>query len=109
MSSPAQSIPTLKTTCQIIPRPDFRLSVFDWIPQYQIQAFPVRRSQNTVVYINTQCSAVVAYVLGPDWREQLNGRDGVRYSGITSDWKEDDEEEISMRIIQAGGAVLDTT
>jgi hypothetical protein len=104
-----QTIPTYEVTCQTFPRPNFRLSVFSHIPQYQIQAFPACRPQKTVVYIDTESPAVVAYVLGSDWREQLNGRDDLRYNGTTLEWKESDEEEIAMRIIRAGGTVLDTT
>jgi hypothetical protein len=41
--------------------------------------------------------------------QQLGGRNEMSYNGTNDKWSEQDEENLSTRIIQAGGAVLDTT
>jgi hypothetical protein len=108
MSLLAQPTPTLDVSCKYPdPPPPFRLYALDFIPQYQIQAFPAFRPQNTVVYISTKSQAIVNYTLGPDWKERLGGRTVLRYNGTNEVWDEEDEERLSMRIIQAGGALLD--
>jgi hypothetical protein len=109
MSSLAHPTPTLEVSCRTYYHPPSRLHVLGYIPQYHIQAFPASRPQNTVVYISTKSPAIVNYTLGPSWREQLGGRTVLDYNGTNSDWGEEDEEKLSMRIIRAGGAVLDTT
>lgn len=62
-----------------------------------------------MVYITTRSPAVVTYVLGLDWKQQLNGSYYLLHNATASNWTEIEEEELSMRILRAGGAVLDTT
>ena len=46
--------------------------------------------------------------MGSEWRRQLNGDEHLEHNSTKSECMEADEEELSMRIMNAGGAVLDT-
>lgn len=100
---------TLHISCSTDYFPPHRLVPPRSIPQYQIEAFPALTPPNTLVHINTRSLAMVTYVLGPHWKQDVNTVGNSVYSGTGSGWSETDEEGLSMRIIQAGWTVLDTT
>ncbi|OAL02902.1 hypothetical protein IQ06DRAFT_292184 [Phaeosphaeriaceae sp. SRC1lsM3a] len=109
MTAIAQPMATLEVSCQVLESPPTRLFVQKDVPQYHVQAFPACRPNKTVAYVGTRSPAIVAYIMGSDWRTLLDADNIVDYGGIDDNWTEDDEEKLAMRIIQAGGTVLDTT
>jgi hypothetical protein len=109
MSSLSALTEGLQITCQPNYTPPFRLFARNNSLQYQVQAFPTCRRKSTVVHISTKCPALVTYVLGTQWAQQLDGDQYLHYSGVSPTWSEADEEDIAMRILRVGGAVLDTS
>ncbi|KAF2028344.1 hypothetical protein EK21DRAFT_90762 [Setomelanomma holmii] len=96
--------PTFLPARLIAPHPSY-------VPRYQTQAFPTCRPKNSVAYIETRSPAVVSYVLGRDWRTQLYSKSSgvLHYNGTNIEWSEQVAEDFAMRILRAGGAVVDTT
>lgn len=105
----AQLMDTLEISCHVETPLPLRLLVEQHVTQYHIQAFPACRPTNTVVYVGTRSSAIAAHVLGSDWRTLLADTFVAKYRGTGDNWSEEDEQKLAMRIIQAGGTVLDTT
>lgn len=71
---------------------------------YHVSAYPTGRDPQTKVYLKTIIPAMVTYILGPDWEKQLGAKhtiDGVEESGT------EDEVALGLRILQAGGSVVD--
>lgn len=89
--------------------PPLRRFARDSLFRYQVQAFPTSKRKHTVVYITTSCHALVTFILGAQWAPQLDVDQYLNYTGINSTWSDADEENIAMRILRVGGAVLDTT
>ncbi|KAF2183122.1 hypothetical protein K469DRAFT_751705 [Zopfia rhizophila CBS 207.26] len=82
-----------------------KLEVFgEYYKTYCIWAYPKLRKPHTEIYIRTT-PALVSYVLGDDWETRL-GTDSHIYDDKTT-WTEADEIALAMRILKAGGAVLD--
>jgi hypothetical protein len=72
---------------------------------YQLYAYPKPRPQDSIVQLKTQILAVVTYVLGSTWREDLHGRQMLPVPQV--DWTEDDEHDIALRLLRSGGAIMD--
>jgi hypothetical protein len=73
----------------------------------QLYAYPAQRPASTLVQLQTGIIAIVEYVLGPTWREQLSELGRIRVP--QSNWTNDDETAVALRVLRGGGAILDNT
>ncbi|KAF1996616.1 hypothetical protein P154DRAFT_525456 [Amniculicola lignicola CBS 123094] len=127
--------PNLETSCDPnLPYPPLRFSPS--YSDSQISAYPPARPRDHIIVIKTSTPALISYVLGPNWQSQIrnntswsiyldkmpntrgyNDRYIVEMAQTLQRLKDDgvvqpllpDSEEIAlaMRILRAGGAVLD--
>lgn len=74
---------------------------------FQFFAYPSQRPPRTLIQLETGIPAIVEYVLGPAWREQLNRLNRLYVS--QANWTNDDESSIALQILRGGGAIMDTT
>lgn len=72
---------------------------------YHLWAYPEARAPKTTVYLKTIIPAMVAYVLGPTWRTEIGS--GRILDMPTAMWTDADEVSLALRILCAGGAVID--
>jgi hypothetical protein len=84
-----------------------RLRITSNITKYQLYAYPNPRPPNTLVQLQTQIPAIVSYVLGSTWRDELNGGTGL--SVPQQNWTENDESALALRMLRGGAALLDNT
>jgi hypothetical protein len=84
-----------------------RLRITGIGPTYRLYAYPTQRPADTLVQLQTQIPAIVIYVLGPTWRDELNGRDELSIPQLN--WTADDEAAIALRMLQGSAAVLDNS
>jgi hypothetical protein len=83
-----QSMPRPTTNCNLVDRhpPSFRQYAPAQSSDYSTQAFPVHRLEKIVVFIITHSPAIAVYVLGLDWKQQLNGSQILGYNTAASNW-----------------------
>lgn len=77
----------------------------EYYTNYCIWAYPESRKPHTEIFIQTPTPALVSYILGEDWRSRLDTYSQLYDHKQTS--TEADEIGLAMRILKAGGAVLD--
>ncbi|KAF2828443.1 hypothetical protein CC86DRAFT_274615, partial [Ophiobolus disseminans] len=73
----------------------------------QIYAYPSQRPAHTLVQLQTAIPGIVEYVLGPTWRSQLSHLSVLNVP--QSNWTNDDENAITLRVLRGGGAIIDHT
>jgi hypothetical protein len=72
-----------------------------------IYSCPAQRPTSTLVQLQTGIPAIVEYVLGPMWREQLSEFGMIRVPRFN--WTNDDETAVALRVSRGGGAIMDNT
>ncbi|KAF2733319.1 hypothetical protein EJ04DRAFT_468677, partial [Polyplosphaeria fusca] len=72
---------------------------------YHLWAYPEARAPKTTVYLKTNIPAMVTYVLGPTWKTEIGS--GRMLDIPTAMWTDADEVSLALRILRAGGAVID--
>ncbi|KAF1954946.1 hypothetical protein CC80DRAFT_493334 [Byssothecium circinans] len=72
---------------------------------YHLWAYPEARAPKTTVYLKTIIPAMVTYVLGPTWKTEIGS--GRMLDMPTAMWTDADEVSLALRILRAGGAVID--
>ncbi|KAF2806005.1 uncharacterized protein BDZ99DRAFT_362938, partial [Mytilinidion resinicola] len=78
-----------------------------WGYDYFLWAYPEQRQMNTVIYLRTNTPALITYVLGPEWKTELD-QSGHKYLEKPDEgWADVDEAALALRMRRAGGAVID--
>ncbi|KAL1610713.1 hypothetical protein SLS60_002383 [Paraconiothyrium brasiliense] len=72
---------------------------------YHLWAYPGARGLTTIVYLKTIIPAMVAYVLGPTWKSEIGSETTMDIP--TADVCDAEEVTLALRILRAGGAVID--
>jgi hypothetical protein len=72
---------------------------------FRLYAYPDQNPSGTLVQLETRTSAVVAYVLGPSWRDQVSAQRMIASPQLN--WTNDDETAIAFRMLRSGGAIID--
>lgn len=81
-----------------------RLMMQDRPTRAQIYAYPTQRPAHTLIQLEIEIPAIVAYVLGPKWREQLSELGMLDVP--QANWTNDDETAISLRMTRGGGGAF---
>jgi hypothetical protein len=84
-----------------------RLKITEPNIKYRLYAYPTPRPPNTLVQLQTQIPAIVSYVLGPTWRDELTEREWLFVP--QSNWTQDEESAIALRMLRGGGALIDNS
>ncbi|KAF1938133.1 hypothetical protein EJ02DRAFT_325193, partial [Clathrospora elynae] len=74
---------------------------------YQLYAYPTQRKPNTLVQLQTPIPAIVSYVLGPSWHNDLS--DGQTIAVPQESWTKEDETALAFRMLRGGGAIMDVS
>ena len=72
---------------------------------YHLWAYPEARAPKTTVYLKTIIPAMVTYALGLTWKIEVGS--GMMLDMPTALWTDADEVSLALRILRAGGAVID--
>jgi hypothetical protein len=88
-----------------------RLQIAHNSPGFQLWAYPLQRQPNTLIQLQTAIPAIVGYILGPTWRTELNAqpRPHPRLSVPQSNWTDEDETALALRMLRGGGAIIDVS
>jgi hypothetical protein len=88
-----------------------RLQIVHNSPGFQLWAYPHQRQPNTLIQLPTAIPAIVDYISGPTWRTELNAqpRPHPRLSVPQSNWTDEDETALALRMLRGGGAVIDVS
>jgi hypothetical protein len=72
---------------------------------YELYAYPTPRPAETLLYLHTGIPAIVTYVLGPAWRDELTARQIVTVP--QTNWTTHAEHDMALRLLRGGGAIID--
>lgn len=71
----------------------------------QIYAYPAQRPAETLVQLQTTIPAIIDFVLGPTWRNEVSEQGTLKVP--LANWTNDDESAVALRMFRCGAATID--
>jgi hypothetical protein len=72
---------------------------------FRLYAYPAQKPPDTLVQLETGIPAIVAYILGSTWCDQVSAQRMIAVP--QQNWTNDDETAIAFRMLRGGGAIID--